>query len=112
MSDITKMAGDFIKELGWFNPKLEWRESSEIFVVSSATTAPHESEKYNELFRMYRAGKESVQEKLKNTTELEDENKKLKALLSECCDYLNHPGSIRYIGEGSRLHKEMEEAIK
>ncbi|MCP4394593.1 MAG: hypothetical protein GY804_10050 [Alphaproteobacteria bacterium] len=45
-------------------------------------------------------------------TELEDENKKLKALLKECCEYLNYPGSIRYIGEGSRLHKEMEEARK
>ncbi len=44
--------------------------------------------------------------------ELEDENKKLKDLLKECCDYLNYPGSIRYIGEGSRLHMEMEEAIK
>ncbi|MCP4393152.1 MAG: hypothetical protein GY804_02635 [Alphaproteobacteria bacterium] len=44
--------------------------------------------------------------------ELEDENKKLKAILKECCDYLNYPGSIRYIGEGSRLHMEMEEAIK
>ncbi len=40
------------------------------------------------------------------------ENKKLKAILKECCDYLNYPGSIRYIGEGSRLHMEMEEAIK
>ncbi len=47
-----------------------------------------------------------------DATELEDENKKLKAILKECCDYLNYPGSIRYIGEGSRLHMEMEEAIK
>ncbi len=47
-----------------------------------------------------------------DATELEDENKKLKALLSECCDYLNHPGEPTYIGVGSRLHMEMEEAIK
>ncbi len=33
-------------------------------------------------------------------------------LLSECCDYLNGPGNGNYIGEGSRLHMEMEEARK
>ncbi len=102
MSDITKMAGDFIKELGWFNPKLEWRESCEMFAGRSATTAPYEAEKYNELFRMYRAGKESVQEKLKNTTELE---KKLKIAEEALTDI------IAYDNTGMRKYK-IRKALK
>ncbi|MCP4394846.1 MAG: hypothetical protein GY804_11370 [Alphaproteobacteria bacterium] len=75
MRDINIMAAEFVKILGWVFPDLEWRESCECFVGRSATVPPHKAEKYNELFRIFKSGKESEHERLKNTTELD---KKLK----------------------------------